>query len=146
MTIKKGTPEDVDQIAFLFDLYRVFYNQKSDLKSATEFIKERLQLQDSVLFIAIDRDGSAAGFTQLYPSFTSVGLQKIWILNDLYVHKNYRRRGIAKELMDTATTFTKKSGRSKILLETGVNNSSAQQLYHSQGWTKENSIIYSLKV
>ncbi len=146
MIIKKATKEDLHLVAELFDLYRVFYDQQSDLNAATSFIEERLHLLDSVIFVAIDTNGVATGFTQLYPSFTSVGMQKIWILNDLYVHHNYRRKGIAKKIMDTAVSFAKKSKRSKLLLETGMDNLPAQELYLSKGWKKENSFIYSLEV
>jgi len=146
MTIKKCTAEDLEEIAQLFNAYRIFYDQESDLSAAKAFIQERLSHNDSVIFLANDIQNMAAGFVQLYPSFTSVGMEKIWILNDLYVDKNHRRKGVAQLLMNHAKEYAKETARVKLVLETGLDNQKAQLLYESQGWTKETSIIYSIKV
>jgi len=146
MIIRKCNLEDLNKVTDLFDQYRVFYGQKSDTTSAIRFIEERLSAEDSVIFLAFDEKNNPAGFTQLYPSFSSVGMKKIWILNDLFVSKNYRRQGVAKLLMAKAVSHTIQTGRSKLVLETGENNLEAQQLYESLGWTKEKTLNYEFSV
>ena len=84
MKIVQATIENVKDLAPLFDGYRVFYKQPSDLEKATEFLTQRFQKNDSVIFMAFE-GASALGFTQLYPSFSSVSMQRTYILNDLFV-------------------------------------------------------------
>ena len=133
MNVRRATVEDVDAIAPLFDLYRTFYEQPSDLALAHRFIGERLQQGESVIFLA-EMDGKAVGFTQLFPSFSSVGATRIWILNDLYVDATARRQGVAQALLQAASEFARADGARRLELETDHGNDSAQALYRRLGW------------
>lgn len=133
MNVRRATVEDVDAIAPLFDLYRTFYEQPSDLALAHRFIGERLQQGESVIFLA-EIDGKAVGFTQLFPSFSSVGATRIWILNDLYVDATARRQGVAQALLQAASEFARADGARRLELETDHGNDSAQALYRRLGW------------
>jgi len=82
MSILKATGNDLDSLAELFDLYRVFYQQQSNINGAKEFIKDRLSNEESVIFLAFD-ENNPVGFVQLYPSFSSVSMKRTWVLNDL---------------------------------------------------------------
>lgn len=147
--IKKATLEEVDKLAPLFDAYRVFYKQKSDIGLAREFIRDRLTKSDSTIFVAVDSDkDSIVGFAQLYPSFTSVGAGKIYILNDLYVLPEQRRAKVAQMLMQEAETFASENGAVKIILETQTSNAAAQALYALRDYKKEEMdfFTYSLKL
>ena len=42
VTIRQATTDDIEEIAKLFDAYRVFYEQGSDLSLAHEFLGNRL--------------------------------------------------------------------------------------------------------
>ena len=70
--VKRASLEDAKNVAYLFNDYRVFYKQKSDITVALEFISERLDKNESVIFFAHDAKGDLLGFTQLYPNFSSV--------------------------------------------------------------------------
>ncbi|MHC8521194.1 GNAT family N-acetyltransferase [Rossellomorea sp. H39__3] len=91
MNIKKATLSDLESIAHLFNEYRIFYKRPSNTEGAKTFIQERLTTGDSVIFLAGDDQG-VIGFTQLYPTFTSIGMKRAWILNDLYVSEDARGR------------------------------------------------------
>ena len=98
-TIIRADLEHLQILAPLFDAYRVFYEQASDLAGAREYLQQRLSNLDSVIFLALDgRRG--LGFCQLYPSFTSVRMRRIWILYDLFVIREARRQGIGRALME----------------------------------------------
>jgi ribosomal protein S18 acetylase RimI-like enzyme len=127
---------DVEEVAKLFDRYRVFYQQSSDIEAARAFLQERFEKGDSTVFVARDRD-LAIGFTQLYPSFSSVSMKPIWILNDLFVETAYRNRGVAKLLMSAAENFARETGAVKIILATQVSNIAARSLYESLGYTQD---------
>jgi ribosomal protein S18 acetylase RimI-like enzyme len=120
----------------LFNQYRIFYQQFSDIGMAKAFIEARLQNQESIIFVAMDKD-QPVGFTQLYPKYSSVRLVKNWILNDLFVDINCRKQGIGEVLIKTAMDFAKKQGATFVQLETAVNNYTAQSLYEAIGFEKQ---------
>jgi ribosomal protein S18 acetylase RimI-like enzyme len=134
----RATLDDLDALTALFDGYRIFYKQASDPALARAFIEERLQRDESVIFIA--RDGGkreALGFTQLYPLFSSVSARRIWVLNDLFVAPAARNRGVARALMDCARDFAMEAGALRLILETAEDNHAAQALYESLGYVRE---------
>lgn len=133
ITVRRATLADAEAIAPLFDLYRQFYEQAPDAALASAFIHGRLANDESVIFIAED-DGHLLGFTQLFPSFSSVRAVRIWVLNDLYVVREARRQGVARALLDAAAAFGRNSGAARLELETDHDNRSAQALYRHLGW------------
>ena len=135
MTIRQATIDDIKGLARLFAEYRVFYGQDFELDKCINFLTERLKNNDSVIFIAIDND-NFLGFTQLYPSFTSIGMQGIWILNDLFVIDKYSKHGVAQTLIDHVLTFSKETNRKKVILSTAYSNEKAQQLYGKLGFDR----------
>ena len=146
-TIRTATLADADKITALFNDYRVFYAQASDMQLAHEFITQRLKNNESVVFYAEDGQGKALGFTELYPSFSSVSAQRCWILNDLFVSAKARRLGVAKQLMEAAKQFATDSQAKSINLETSADNLHAQALYESLGYEKINGVhFYSLNL
>ena len=132
-TIRRATVDDVDAIAPLFNHYRMFYHQPSDEALAQRFIGERLQRGESVIFLA-EVGGKVAGFTQLFPSFSSVRAGRAFVLNDLYVDITARRLGVARALLQAATDFARADGAIRMELETDPDNLSAQALYRHMGW------------
>jgi len=141
LTIKKATLHDLDQITELFDLYRQFYKQESDTAGAKEFLKQRILNKESVIFAAFD-ENEAVGFVQLYPSFSSVNMQRSWILNDLYVKKHARGKKLGEKLIKQSIEFAKEHDAKGILLETAEDNHPAQSLYEKMGFKKENHYFY----
>lgn len=135
---------DLYDLARLFDAYRQFYEQPSDVDGATHFLRERLENRDSVIFIA-HAGGAPAGFTQLYPSFTSTGMKRIFVLNDLFVTPAARKRGVGRLLLDAAAEHGRKEGAARLTLSTAVTNRPAQTLYESQGWVRDQKFfVYNL--
>lgn len=133
ISVRRATLADAEAIAPLFDLYRQFYEQAPDASLARRFIEARLAGDESVIFVAADGD-RLVGFTQLFPSFSSVRAVRIWVLNDLYVVREARRRGVARLLLDAAAAFGRGSGAARLELETDHDNRSAQALYRHLGW------------
>ena len=127
--------EELEEVSRLFDRYRVFYNQSSDIEAARSFIQQRFHQKNSTIFIARSQE-QTVGFTQLYPSFSSVSMKPIWILNDLFVEEAERNQGIAKLLMGAAENFARETGAIRIILSTQVANLAAQSLYRSLGYIK----------
>lgn len=57
----------------------------------------------------------------------------VW-LNDLFVHSEYRNRGIAKKMLLHLIRWSEKENIRGIELETGINNSVTKHLYNSLGF------------
>lgn len=123
-------------VAMLFDHYRVFYKQLSNLHDAEQFLAERFHNQDSRIFLALDA-GTGVGFAQLYPSFSSVSMRRVWILNDLFVLASHRRQGIAKQLLQVAADYARETEAIRLVLATQKTNIAAQSLYQSLGYQQD---------
>lgn len=140
LTIRRATGNDVDALAPLFDAYRRFYEQPSDLSAARRFLSDRLSLDESRVLVA-EEGGVAVGFTQLYPLFSSVSLGPIYVLNDLFVDPKARRRGIAARLLEAARSLGKGDGVHYLELSTAVDNP-AQRVYEAAGWTLDREFLH----
>ena len=144
--VRQATILDLEQLAPLFDRYRQFYGRASDVAAAREFLFARFTDKDSTLLIAHE-DERPIGFTQLYPSFSSVSLARILILNDLFVHEQARRKGVASALMSAAVKFASTLGAVRLSLSTAITNDAAQALYHSAGWKRDDQFfVYHLAI
>ncbi len=141
MDIYQATLRDLDGVSALFDLYRVFYKQAPDPAAAKRFIQERLEKQDSVIYVAVE-EGKYLGFTQLYPAFSSVSMKRLWILNDLYVDEASRKKGVGNQLMDAAKRLAEETQAKGLKLQTAVDNFTAQRLYEANGWVKDDQFYY----
>lgn len=140
ITILEAKENHIDEVTPLFNEYRIFYKQKSDEPAAKKFLLERIQKSESILFIAYFND-VPVGFTQLYSSFSSVSLQPVFILNDLYVSQTHRGKGIGEALLNSAKELCRERKYKGLALETGVANP-AQQLYEKLGWEKDTDCFH----
>ena len=145
MTISthRAGPSDLDALVPLFDAYRQFYGQPSDLERAREWLRSRLRFGESVVFVAM-RNKVMVGFTQLYPMYSSVRTERTWILNDLYVDAAVRRSGAGHALLEAAAAFAREDGAMGISLESMQDNAAARGLYRAAGWNEDATQWYSL--
>ncbi len=128
MEIRSASLIDINELAQLFDAYRVFYGKDADLARAKQFLTKRLNQNDSTIFVA-EVDNTLAGFVQLYPLFSSTRMQELLLLNDLFVSKMHRGKGISVKLIDAAKAYCRKIGACGLSLETEKNNTIGNQLY-----------------
>ena len=143
--VRRAQLADVPAVAPLFDAYRQFYGKESNLELAARFLTGRIAQDESVVFVAETRDGAAVGFTQLYPTFSSVSAGRVYVLNDLYVDPAARRGNVARGLMHAAAEFARGKGALRLSLSTAKTNDKAQALYESEGWVRDEQYYhYSL--
>ena len=146
LAVRQARLDDLDALAGLFDGYRIFYGKSSDVASARAFLAERLRLGDSVIFVA-EAGGGPVGFTQLYPSFSSVGMGRTFILNDLFVGPEGRGSGVGAALVEAASDFARAAGAIRLTLSTQRDNRSAQSLYEKLGWLRDEQFcVYNLQL
>ena len=135
--IIEAESKHIEKVGELFDLYRQFYKYDSNLIESTNYIKDRINNKESIIFIAINDANEAIGFVQLYETFGSLDLGKIIILYDLYVKKNHRKNNIGKQLMIKSHEYAKKIKAKRIQLSTAIDNFIGQSLYESLGYVKD---------
>ena len=134
--VRQATVADLNLLVPLFDAYRRFYRQPSEPERARRFLLERLEHSQSVVFLAFE-DAVAIGFTQLYPSFSSGAMAPIFILNDLFVAPEVRRRGAGSALLQAAAQYGRSAGALRLVLSTEIANTTAQSLYERTGWKRD---------
>lgn len=119
----------------LFDAYRQFYGQAPDRDGARRFLTERLANGDSLLLLAVEgQPATGLGLAQVYPSFSSVRMKPIWILNDLFVAPEARRRGVGRLLLETVAQKAQGAGACRVILSTAKDNAHAKALYEKFGY------------
>lgn len=134
--VQPANLSQIDILAELFNAYRHSYGQPADLTGAKAFLSDRLKAGESTVYLA-NCDSQPAGFTQLYPSFSSISLRNIWILNDLFVAPEFRGRGVGSRLLDAARELAEQTDAKGLTLETDRKNHVAQRLYERKGWQRD---------
>lgn len=134
--VRRATIADLDALAPLFDAYRQFYRKPADPDGSRQFLRDRIELNESVVFLAFEDDG-ATGFAQLYPIFSSAALARTFILNDLFVSPDARRRGTGTALLNAAVDYGRSVGAYRLTLSTQLTNTVAQAVYESNGWARD---------
>jgi ribosomal protein S18 acetylase RimI-like enzyme len=140
LTVRQAHLSDLEELAVLFNAYRVFQGQAPDVSAARSFLQSRLDHAESVVFIA-HNDSVPMGFAQLYPSYSSVSLAKIFILNDLFVDHKGRRKGVASKLLGALQGFAWSNGAVRVTLNVAIDNAPGQALYKAQGWRRDEQFL-----
>lgn len=136
IAVRQAVLSDLEELAQLFDQYRQFQAQPSDVAAARAFLRARFDHSESILFLAHD-GATPVGFAQLYPSFSSVALARVFILNDLFVREAGRRKGVASALLAAVEAYGMALGAVRITLNVARDNQSAQALYEARGWQQD---------
>lgn len=140
MIIIQATAEHLDDLTPLFDGYRMFYRQASDIENVQLFLTERLTKQDSVIYIAYIGE-VAIGFTQLYFLYSSVSMKPVFLLNDLFIDANYRNKNIGTALINKAKALCTEKDYKGIIIQTETTNP-AQHLYMREGFVLDTDLSF----
>ncbi len=145
-TVRRATIGDLDQLVQLFDAYRQFYGQQSDVIVARQFLSDRLTRDESIVLVAENGSAGTIGFVQLYPTFSSILTAPMYVLSDLFVIPEVRRRGVGTLLLKLAVETAHVTGAVRLELATAITNVSAQKLYESLGWQRDDFYQYGLSL
>ncbi len=146
MQVIACTEAQLDVVSALFNDYRIFYEQASDVTACRAFILQNLQQNRSKIFLLLNDQGEAVGFSQLYPSVCSLSLRPYYYLSDLYTIKSARKQGYARYLMNYITDHFTNAGSQRLTLDTAISNKIAQSLYESLDYEREEVYITYHKV
>jgi ribosomal protein S18 acetylase RimI-like enzyme len=142
MKITHADLQWIKPLAILFNNYRIFYSQESDLKKSEEFLTERVRNKESIILICTsDNEQQIFGFIQLYPIFSSVSCSKDFVLNDLYVLPDFRNLGVATFLLEASKSYVIENKGKGLALETATDNP-AKAIYEKLGWKLDASFLH----
>ena len=143
--IREASGDDLPALGRLFDEYRQFYRLPGDLEKANAYLKARLASHESMVLVAADDAQGLVGFTQLYPTWCSLLAGPVYVLYDLYVAPQARRRGVGRALIHAATERGRHERKLRMSLSTAKTNLGAQSLYESLGWERDEEFyVYNL--
>jgi GNAT superfamily N-acetyltransferase len=135
VNVRQATIADIDDLVPLVDGYRQFYRQLSEPDQIRKFLLDRFEHSQSVIFVAF-RNETTIGFTQLFPSFSTGALARIYVLNDLFVDPQARHCGAGIALLQAAAEYGRRVGALRLVLSTELTNTTAQSLYEKLGWKR----------
>lgn len=141
MDIIQASTEHINILTPLFDSYRQFYKQPSDIEGAHDFLLNNLTHNHATVYIALNDQQTLLGFAQLYPTWESVTMTKRWILYDLFVAPEGRKKGVGEKLMNRAKQLAIETGAKYIMLETATDNHTAQSLYERLEYKKDTEFL-----
>ena len=98
------------------------------------------------MLVAENDGGAAIGFVQLYQTFSSILAAPMYVLSDLFVIPEARRRGVGTRLLKSAVETARAAGAVRVELATAITNVSAQRLYESLGWQRDEFYQYGLSL
>jgi ribosomal protein S18 acetylase RimI-like enzyme len=139
ISISRVTATEIPDIEELVHQYREFYKQPR-AENTKQFLTDRIKAEEAIVFVANyveELNVRAVGFALCYPTYSTVSLSPIWLLNDLFVDARYRGHGIANSLMDRVETAARESGATRVFLRTAEDNVAAQALYEKRGWIQD---------
>jgi GNAT superfamily N-acetyltransferase len=136
VAVRQAVLADIDAIADLFNQYRQFQGKASELSACRAFLHDRFNHAESTVFLA-SVDARPVGFAQLYPSFSSTALARVFILNDLYVSESGRRHGVGSAMLKAVDEYAWSLGACRVSLNVAQGNVSAQGLYEATGWVRD---------
>ena len=138
MRIVQATLEHLDQLTPLFIKYRELFGQVAYPESSRKFLSTRISRKESVIYLAMpDDEERILGFCQLYPSYSSLSLKRVWILNDIYVCEEARRQLVADHLIQAAKKMAKETQAIRMRVSSSINNDVAHKLYESLGFVED---------
>lgn len=141
-----ATEADIDSVAPMYDAYRAFYGAVPDAEGARRFLRERISREESIVLLA-RASREPVGFLQIYPSFSSVAMRPILVVNDLFVRPEARRRGVGFLLLEEAKRQARDRGAVRLTLSTQVTNETAQALYRANGWVRQDDFfVFTFKI
>lgn len=133
MEVRRAKKNDLNELSQLFNNYRIWYEQDTDLEGAKSFLAERIRNEDSHIYVC-DTSTELVGFVQLYPLFSSTRMKKYWLLNDLYVEEAHRGNGLSLKLIEQSKQLVIETGACGMFLETQITNTIGNNLYPRAGF------------
>jgi len=126
--------KNMNDVLPLIRKYQEFYAVENvdDNKNKEFFSQFGISTEKGCLF-GYRKDRILVAFATVYFSYASSIISKVAIMNDLYTLEEYRRQGIAAELIKHCEIYAKKNKAARLQWVTAATNKTAQSIYKSLG-------------
>jgi len=128
------TRAEIDQLAEIFDRYRVYYGEAADASRTASWLEEKISSGLLGAFVAEDKC-AFVGFAITMTVPASLRLGHFWQIRDLFVLPNHRRLGVGRTLLDFIRAAAIRAGALRLVLQTEADNTPALRLYAESGYT-----------
>jgi L-amino acid N-acyltransferase YncA len=136
MLIRKAVLDDVPDILEIYNDAVLHTTATFDLEEKT--LEDRIQwfhkYNDTYPLIVAELDGKVAGYCSLSP-FREKEAYKQTVEISVYVHKDVRGKGIARQLIEHILELSKKAGHHVIIAGITAGNDISVRLHESFGFT-----------
>ena len=136
LTIQNNSEiSDIDKLTSIVSKQMKFIGANGDPERIRNAIKNALEENKRAIFFVKTNNAkeySGFAFCNISSGLES-GADYIWI-NELYVEPEYRRKGVASEIMGFIETWAKEKGIKYIATVTGKTNETAMGLYEKNGY------------
>jgi ribosomal protein S18 acetylase RimI-like enzyme len=136
MRIISATLDHLDQLTPMFTHYREMYGAMPQPDASKEYLAQRINKQEAIILLAFE-DEALLGFCLVYPSFSSISLRPMWIINDLYVAEKARRNHVALQLLQATAEQARAHGAVRLRVSISASNEIAQRLYESANFLED---------
>jgi ribosomal protein S18 acetylase RimI-like enzyme len=131
-----SNPEHLEAIASLINAYIGDEMGGGKPLSQVEQLRlvEGLNNQPKSIVLLAETDGVFAGLLTAFENFSTFTVKPMVNIHDIFVLKEYRGKGIGRQLMNALISEAKNRGSSRVTLEVRKDNNNAQALYKSLGF------------
>lgn len=141
MNIRKVMPSDIGSFVKLYTLsYRGLeeyaYTQKKNIELYFRWLLKR----DHEGFLIVESDEPIAFIACDTNWFSVVEGEVVGEIHELFVHPDYRGRGIGRTLVEKAVDYAEERNRRMMGLWVGVKNFSAKEFYRKMGFIERVSL------
>jgi GNAT superfamily N-acetyltransferase len=141
LSVRQATIQDLPNVIPVFDCYREHFKQQKNPLAVEKFLFEKFEHRESVLYI-VEQQTEIIGFAQLYPVFSSLTLQRVWLLNDFYIAEKYRRNGVGNQLFAALKEFCLLTKSKGIELSVEHTNIKGWTFWEKQGFKLDEAFRY----
>jgi GNAT superfamily N-acetyltransferase len=139
--ISVASLNDLPELAELLnDLFTQDIEFVPDLKKQKSGLEAIINNPEIGEILVLKGEGQILGMVSLLYSISTALGGKVAILEDMIIHKNYRQKGLGKELLGEAIRFSKERNCLRLTLLTDFNNDPAIQFYQQFGFKKSEMI------
>ncbi len=133
-------PAGADDIAFLLQLMRGFYEEENYTfnDTARETISEFLDRPEWGRIWLVELEGQCVGYLALTFGFNFEHGGRSAFIDEFYILKDYRSRGMGRRVMNFAEEHAALEGCRSVHLEVERKNKKAERLYQNRGYRTTN--------
>ena len=146
VTIRHATKDDLDG---LLDLYAHLSPNDAPLPPRPQVVElwDEILTNPMLTYFFAEHAGQLIASCNLtiVPNLTR-GARPYGVIENVITHPDFRRRGVAKAVLDRAIETAKQANCYKVMLMSGISRKGAHALYEKVGFSKDTKVGFDLRL